>query len=137
MTALAHNHSSAPAPNYSFGPDQARHASLRLASHSNNFNRTRRWQEIAQRIVAWEYDPTIAGDMKPPTADARDMAVQCCNFFADQEAPEPSRAIPNGDGGIIFEWESAVCYVSVEVDADGGWECIVYQDGKIVEKRRS
>lgn len=136
MTALAHNYSAAPGATYPFGPDYSGQPSLRIAAYADNLGSASRWQAIAGRIVAWEYDPTVAGDMTPPTADARNMAVQFCDAFADQGAPEPSRAIPTGDGGIIFEWEFPAYYLSVEVNADGGWERIVYQDGKIIDRTR-
>ena len=103
----------------------------------------RRWQEIIdKKLVEWGRDPEALADddLVPPSHAAVDSAVQKAQVWRDAResdddfVPSPQWVVPNGDGGIVFEWREESTAAVVEVFDDGSSDCAIFEDNKLVSR---
>lgn len=71
-------------------------------------------------------------ETSPPTAAAID-AASCLAGLPDR--PPPDRIVPNGDGGIVFEWWEGKAFETLEVSDRGDVEFCLFIDCKLVERK--
>lgn len=105
--------------------------------------RRRRWQEIIdKKLVEWGRDPEELADddLVPPSPAAVDSAVQKAQVWRDAResdddfVPSPQWVVPNGDGGIVFEWREESTAAVIEVFDDGSADCAIFEDNKLVSR---
>jgi hypothetical protein len=83
------------------------------------------WQElIGKQFSSWARDPQQLGDdgIEAPSAETVQLAMNIARVLRDQNVESPDRVVPNGDGGIVFRWQSGDFTWSLELDADGSLE---------------
>lgn len=102
-----------------------------------------RWQEIIdKKLVEWGRDPGQLADdnLVPPSRAAVDSAVQKAQEWRDTResddefVPSPQWVVPNGDGGIVFEWREESTAAVIEILDDGSRVCAIFEDGKLVSR---
>lgn len=105
--------------------------------------RRRRWQEIIdKKLVEWGRDPgqVADDDLVPPSPAAVDSAVQKAQVWRDAResddefVPLPQWVVPNGDGGIVFEWREGSIARVVEILDNGSVDCAIFEDNKLVSR---
>lgn len=64
-----------------------------------------------------------------PSLVSVNTAVKLLTTFPMPEAPS---VVPNGDGGISFEWERGEMLVGIEIDREGGVRQTIFQGAKLV-----
>lgn len=80
------------------------------------------WQRLVDfTLVEWGRDPTPLDDdgVKAPTGRVIRWAIEIARNLAEREAPAPTRVVPNGDGGIVFELTHRGSCESIEIESDG------------------
>ena len=100
-----------------------------------------RWQEIIdKKLVEWGRDPRQLADddLVPPSLAAVDLAVQKAQAWRDARESDgefvssPQWVVPNGDGGIVFEWREGSTAAVIEILEDGSVDCAIFEDNKLV-----
>lgn len=103
----------------------------------------RRWQGIIdEKLVEWGRDPEELADddLVPPSHAAVDSAVQEAQVWRDAResddefVPLPQWVVPNGDGGIVFEWREGSIARVIEILDDGSVDCAIFEDNKLVSR---
>lgn len=103
----------------------------------------RRWQEIIDsKLIEWGRDPgqVADDDLVLPSHAAVDLAVQKAQVWRDAResddefVPSPQWVVPNGDGGIVFEWREESTAAVIEILDDGSVDCAIFEDGKLVSR---
>jgi len=93
-----------------------------------------RWQWLLDtHLVEWGRDRLSLEDdgIIPPSERAIQSASRIALWARDSKIVAPTRAVPNGDGGITFELESDQRFEAIEIQEDGTGEIVIYEDGKI------
>ena len=94
------------------------------------------WQKfIDDYLVDWGARglPDMEDDLRPPTRDVISGAIELAEEMAKAGNPPPSRVIPNGEGGLIFErYSYPNVYQALEILEDLTMELRTYQDSKLV-----
>lgn len=68
-----------------------------------------------------------------PSDSSITIAYRLIDTFSDDPAvPLPEYTVPNGDGGILFEWNRGPSAIHIEIDEHGSMELVTYQDGMTV-----
>ena len=102
-----------------------------------------RWQDIIdKKLIEWGRNPEELADddLVPPSHAAVDSAVRKAQEWRDAReydngfVPSPQWVVPNGDGGIVFEWREESTSAVVEVFDDGSAECAIFEDNKLVSR---
>ncbi len=91
------------------------------------------WQRlIDENLIEWGRHPEQFEDedgYKAPTADNLVRATEFITFCRDQGAASALRMVPDGEGGIVFDWKNKPPYhVMTELHPDGGMELLVFDD---------
>lgn len=98
------------------------------------------WQKIIHEyLLDWclRGMPELEDDLQPPTRDTLVAAIQVADKMRAVGAPPPSRVLPNGEGGIIFErfvYPQQI-YQAFEIFKDLTTELRTYKDSKLVESQ--
>jgi hypothetical protein len=94
------------------------------------------WQQIIdERLVACGQHADLADDdLQPPTAEVLDRACEFAAFCRDHGVDPPLRVVPNGAGGVVFEWRARPYFHTVEIRADGGAELLVFENSKLLTR---
>jgi hypothetical protein len=97
----------------------------------------RRWDEIIdQRLIEWGRDPSQLNDdgVVPPARDVVRRACQLAAAMRDSGLPAPSRVVPSGEGGIVFERQVGPTFTAIEVQHDGTIEVRAFHKSKMVTR---
>jgi len=97
------------------------------------------WQEmIDQYLVEWGRDPAALEDegVIPPSRRVINRASTLAMLYRDSNNPAPSRVVPNGDGGIVFERGDRSWFQVIEIHADCSVELISFKSSRLVSRRR-
>jgi hypothetical protein len=95
------------------------------------------WQKILDRtLIAWSRDPRELEDdgLRAPTSEILALAGEFAMFCQRQGMAAPLRVVPDGAGGIAFEWKMAPSFVTVEIHADGRMEMMRFHNSKLVSR---
>lgn len=104
-----------------------------------------RWQEIIdKKLIEWGRDPRqlVDDDLVPPSHAVVDLAVQMAQVWRDarefdgQFLPSPQWVVPNGDGGIVFEWSEGSIAAVVEILGDGSVDYATFEDNRLMSRTR-
>jgi len=73
-------------------------------------------------------------ELDPPTLHSQIVFGGIANVLDAMKIGDPSSIVPNGDGGICFEWHSKDrrYAISLEVMDDGKLDLVIFEDCKIV-----
>jgi hypothetical protein len=90
------------------------------------------WQDVIDgKLIEWGRDPSRLAEPEliPPTRAAIKRAVAIASELRDRNVLPPMRAVPDGDGGLVFERWSGEVSESIEVDAEGRAELVRLRSG--------
>lgn len=94
------------------------------------------WEGIINdRLVEWGRNPQTfdEDDLVPPTADAIRKACKLATCYRDDGGVPPAlRVLPDGDGGIVFEWRHGEEFLSLEITPDEEPILNVFKNCKLV-----
>lgn len=110
-----------------------------LASGSADEDRKLGWQTIIDDcLVEWGKNPSGLADedLVPPSVEIIDLACKAAMEFRDQAVPPPLRVVPDGEGGISFEFRCGSCFMSLNILSDRSAELLTFRDCRLVSRRR-
>ena len=93
------------------------------------------WERIInQRLVEWglhgyEFDEE---GLSPPTADVIEKACKLATLYRNDGLPPALRALPDGDGGIVFEWRFGIQFWSLGIAPNSAPVLSVFDDCQLV-----
>lgn len=97
------------------------------------------WQRIIDDfLIEWGKDPSTLDDEEivPPSREIIHAASQVAIALRDGGEPAPLRVVPDGDGGIAFEYRSEGWFRSLSICEDGWIELVHLVDCQEVSRRR-
>lgn len=97
------------------------------------------WRMIIEAtLTKWIRDPQQLEDdgLKAPTAEIISLASEFARFCAGHTVDPPLRIVPDGSGGIAFEWKLGAHFAAVELHADGRMEMMHFHDS-VLQSRES
>jgi hypothetical protein len=95
------------------------------------------WDRLIDRcLVEWARDPETLRDedFVPPSPAAIRMACECAQRMRDRNCPPPLRMVPDGEGGITFEWVSDPWFSCVNLGRRGEVEIETFRDCRLVTR---
>ena len=98
-----------------------------------------RWQKwINDTLNTWQSNPTQLEDdgLEAPSLEVIHFTQQIATRLRDADWPAPLRIVPNGEGGILFEWRSIPDFFTLEIEEDLSVEWIVYHDSQVQHRER-
>lgn len=94
------------------------------------------WQNVVdQKLIEWgrqggrEDEDGVVWPSATTVGRARDL-VGCLQDICRP----PDRVIPNGDGGVAFEWYRGLDSVSIGIEEDGTVEVLRFENCRLVER---
>ncbi|MDY7009861.1 MAG: hypothetical protein SVV80_03825 [Planctomycetota bacterium] len=93
---------------------------------------------IDANLVEWGKDPTALEDEDfiPPSLDVINLACNVAVKLRNEGHVPPTRVIPDGEGGISFEWVEEDISHSLNMYADQTAELLTFDDCRLRERRR-
>lgn len=94
-------------------------------------------EEIDGRLADWEQRPDQLQDegVEAPTRAIVGLARRCAGYLSERGAPAPSRIVPDGDGGMVFEWLKGPIVESIENADDAAIEYLRFVDSRLVHRQ--
>ena len=111
-----------------------------LAVNAERFEAARQeWDvSVLAKLTEWAENPELLRDegVIEPSLVSIHVAINVGTQLRNQEDPPPHRVVPNGDGGIAFEWWSSSKSVTIEFFEDGEVEVARFADSKLISRDR-
>lgn len=108
-----------------------------LESRQQRSARAEAWQELVdEKFIEWGRRPGREEDedgLVWPSLTAVGRACDLAAFLQDIWRP-PDRVVPDGDGGIAFEWYRDLDSISINVQEDGTIEALCFENCRLVER---
>jgi hypothetical protein len=95
------------------------------------------WNEIIDyKLLEWrnECEGFEDGEYEPPSLKAIDAGIRLAQVLKKQTIAPPQRVVPDGDGGISFEFKQDRELVTFEIDAEGNIEAYHFRDAMLKER---
>lgn len=95
------------------------------------------WQYIMDyKLLEWVFHPELLEDdgLVAISHKIISEALKFCRLESGN--PVPSNVVPNGDGGIVFEWKEGSYFRTIEFLADGSKEDCFFIDSHIKSRQR-
>ncbi len=95
-------------------------------------------QVIDDQLIEWGKDPSRLEDdgIEPPSGAIIGLACDLVRTMRDKGLPPPLRVVPDGDGGIAFEWKNGPVFQTIEIEEDGSIELITFENSRLVSRQR-
>ena len=93
------------------------------------------WQKlIDHRLIEWGRDPSQLedDDIEAPSGEIISIACQLAYDMRNNDLPFPTRIVPNGEGGIVFERIDGLVFETMEIDDSGSIESTTFIDSRLV-----
>ena len=97
------------------------------------------WDSIVNnQLIEWGRNPHVLehDDVSPPSGQTISLACQVAVTMRDDGEPAPTRVVPNGNGGIVFERNVGPAFLTIEIDEDGSVEYAAFVNSKLVSRQR-
>lgn len=93
---------------------------------------------IYDTLVEWGKDVTALEDEDfiPPNPDVIYLACRVAMKCRDKGFVPPTRVVPDGEGGISFEWVEEDISRSLNIYADKSIELLTFDDCRLCDRRR-
>ncbi len=111
---------------------------LASAEHERERNRDA-WQRlIDDYLVEWGRDLTqlAEDDLVAPSRELIDFACDVAIACRDDGSQAPIRVVPDGEGGVSFEWHDGPEFLSLDLREDGTIWLSVFNDSRRREHRQ-
>ncbi len=95
------------------------------------------WEEIIDRcIIEWGINPPQSGedDFEPPALPIIDLARDIVRYCQDRGLVAPQRVVPDGTGGIAFEFTEGEWFETLRIYEDQSVEVLSFKDCHLVER---
>jgi hypothetical protein len=96
-----------------------------IAGAGNGAEFERRWEDVIHgRLAEWNRDPVVLDDegVEPPSREIIGRAIRLAHYLSSRHVPAPQRIVPDGNGGIVFEWFQDSTTESIEISDEGTLE---------------
>jgi hypothetical protein len=92
------------------------------------------WNQLTDSLVGWglRYAEDDDDELEWPSRSLLASAYSLARRMRDQDVPAPSNIVPNGEGGVAFEWRAGRLFTEIEVAKDGSSEFLAFDHGKLV-----
>lgn len=97
------------------------------------------WKNIIDhKLIEWGWQPEIFEEEGLVAILCQIISEACefCDKQASRNTPAPLSVVPNGDGGIVFEWKEGSYFRTIEFLADGSKEDCRFIDSKLKDRQR-
>lgn len=93
---------------------------------------------IDHRLIEWGSNPSQLEDdgIEVPSRESIKIACQLAYVMRNNESPFPTRIVPNGEGGIVFERMKGQTFITIEIDENGSLEITEFIDSRLVCRQR-
>jgi hypothetical protein len=108
---------------------EGEHLLVRYAPEEN----TTAWSQWTDSLIGWgvryaEDDDDVVWPNRALLATAYKLACR----MRDEDVPAPWNVVPDGEGGIAFEWRAGRHFAKLVVATDGSLEFLAFSQGKLV-----
>ena len=89
------------------------------------------WERMINSfLIPWGQDPSLLDDDEytPPSRRIIQLAARVAIKFRDADAPAPLRVVPDGEGGMAFEWQEGKLFQSLNVSCQEEIEFCMFDD---------
>ena len=93
------------------------------------------WQAVIDStLIEWGRNLNIFqnDELEPFTKESIRKAWLLATISRNIEAPPPTRVVPDGNGGVVFEREGRSVFMSLNVDHTGAVELLTFKDGRLL-----
>jgi hypothetical protein len=96
------------------------------------------WEPIDEKLRAWGRDPDQfdAGEIVPPSRPIIYAARRVADKLCELGSPAPLRVVPDGDGGIAFEFRHRDDSETVHIHYDNSVEWIQFHKCQIFYRQQ-
>ncbi|HET6883904.1 MAG TPA: hypothetical protein VFI31_27365 [Pirellulales bacterium] len=96
------------------------------------------WQRIEALLSKWSQKQPLRDEdgVEWPSPALVEVALNLARSLEGQALHPPSRVVPNGEGGVVFEFQREHQLQTMEVDADGSIELCRFEDSQLVDRSR-
>jgi len=95
------------------------------------------WNSTFKTLRDWALSPIQPPDEEftPPSSDVIGRASWVAERLRDQSWTAPSFTVPDGDGGLAFEWRLGSTTYSLGVERSGPVQLLCYDEGRLRDQR--
>jgi hypothetical protein len=114
---------------------EGEHLLVRYASKEN----VSAWDKLNDSLIDWglHCEENDEGDgLEWPSRPLLASAYSLACAMRDAEVPAPSSIVPDGEGGVAFEWRAGSYFTKIELGKDGSSEFLAFDNGKLVSRGR-
>jgi hypothetical protein len=88
-------------------------------------------------IIEWGKNPpgSDEDDFEPPARPTIDLARDIVRYCRDRGLVAPQRVVPDGTGGIAFEFTEGDSFTTLQIYEDRSVELLLFKDCHLVERR--
>ena len=93
------------------------------------------WQRVMDsHLKEWQENPVQFEDegREPPVPEILPVVAEVAAALRDRGVEPPLRVVPNGEGGVVFEWRDSPYYWSLEVEKAGSLALAVFRNSRLV-----
>lgn len=97
------------------------------------------WQRVIDGVLhEWEARRQLVDEdgIEWPAPAIVAIARKLASSLQSQEMRPPKRAVPSGEGGIVFEWQHEQELQTMEIEADGSIELCCFSETKLTSRSR-
>jgi hypothetical protein len=98
----------------------------------------RGWQAINDRLKVLEQHPAEFDEegLEPPSADVFPLVDEVALVLENRGVSPPLRVVPNGEGGVVFEWRDHPFFWSLDVEKEGGLALSIFRNARLVSRHQ-
>lgn len=96
----------------------------------------RAWRAVGERLKALEQYPAELDEegLEPPSAEVLPLVEQVALVLRDHGVDPPLRVVPNGEGGVVFEWRDQPFFWSLDVEKEGALALSIFRNARLVSR---
>jgi hypothetical protein len=97
------------------------------------------WQRIIDGTLGeWQRDLSQLDDegLEPPAREILSEVVKVAMALRDRGVDPPLRVLPNGEGGVVFEWRDNTYLSSLEMEKGGSLTLSVFSNSRLVSRHQ-
>lgn len=113
-------------------------AGASASSMSSGSDAQAEWKRVTDILRDWRGKQGLRDedDIEWPGAAAIDLGQALAASLQTQGLRAPTRCVPNGEGGIVFEYQHERQLQTVEIESVGTVEICRFSDAKLTDRRQ-